>query len=416
MTRMRGGSTALLGGKNPLTEGDPGRALIQRFASLPKGSVAELLFAEGYRFSFFQAVRLLARLSPDRQPVGFSAPPAAETVRFRAHVSLSFPPSAIHDLQRPSSALLLPRMTVTFFGMAGPSGILPRHYTELLLRLHDHHRGPERTALRDWLDLFNHRLLSLFYRVWTKYRFWIAYERGESLTDEPDNFTQALFSMVGLGTPGLRGRLAVSQWEVRRDQQRERLLARVSDFGLLQFGGLLAHRPPNAVNLEAFLSGHFGLPVHVQQFRGEWVLLDKENQSAIGGSSDSSRLGVNVVVGERVWDIQSKVCLRVGPMRLDRFNEFQPDRSAHPERKAFFLLLHLARLYIGMQMTFDVQLILQADEVPECRLGSDEESGARLGWNTWTVSRQPEQDVEDAVFAGDEIRWVNPEQRWAEKA
>jgi type VI secretion system protein ImpH len=392
---------------SPTAPVDPARAWVERFATLSRGSVADRLFRECYHFSFFQSVRLLARLAPDRQPVGYWSAPASEIVRFRAHLSLSFPPSALYELTRPAPRVLVPRMTVTFFGLTGPSGILPRHYTELLLRLRDQ-RGPERYALRDWLDQFNHRLLSLFYRAWEKYRFYIPYERGEFAREDPDTFTQALYGLVGLGTRGLRDRLRVSQWEVRRDQQRERVLARVNDLGLLHFGGLLAQRRPTAAGLEALLSGYFKLPVRVGQFQGQWMRLDPENQSALGGPDVA--LGVNVVVGERVWDVQGKVRLRVGPMDFRHFNEFQPDRAAHPERKAFFLLLHLARLYIGAEMTFEVQLVLRASEVPECSLVDDEDAGPRLGWNTWVTSREPERDVEDAIFEGEEIRWVNEPQ------
>ncbi len=400
-----GSATPVIGSSIPAGD-DAGQSLIERFASFPPGSVADRLFKECYSFSFFQAVRLLSTLSEGRQPVGHTGPPPSEIVRFRAHQSLSFPPSAIYELQRPTPASLLPHMTVTFFGMTGSSGILPRHYTELLLRLRDF-RGPERDALRDWFDLFNHRLISLFYRTWEKYRFYLAYERREFAADDPDTFTQALYSFVGLGTPGLRNRLRISQWEVRRDQRRERVLARIHDLGLLQFGGLLASRPPNAANLQALLSGYFGLPVKVLQFQGQWMRLDAENQSALGGSEDSTALGLNVVVGERVWDVQSKARLRVGPMDARQFHEFQPDSAANPERKAFFLLLHLARLYIGVELTFDVQLILKATAVAECSLVDDEDLGPRLGWNTWVTSREPERDVDDAVFEGEEMRWVN---------
>ena len=42
--------------------------------------------------SFFQAVRLLERLLPDRAPVGGDAPPSREVVRFLTKLSLAFPP------------------------------------------------------------------------------------------------------------------------------------------------------------------------------------------------------------------------------------------------------------------------------------------------------------------------------------
>src|SRR5437016_5072772 len=112
-------------------------------------SLDEALFARGYEFDFFQAVRLLEMLAddPDR-PAG--PPPDARPV---------------------------PAVTVSFLGMTGPCGALPLHYTHLLMRLAREGRGSERTALRDWLDLFNHRAVSLFFRAWEKYRFPVPYFR-----------------------------------------------------------------------------------------------------------------------------------------------------------------------------------------------------------------------------------------------
>src|SRR5262249_46865278 len=149
-------------------------------------------------------------------------PPVSEVVRFAALVSTTFPPSSIYAISRPTPDRPLPTMTVAFLGLTGPSGVLPSHYTELLLRQQRFVKGPEQYALRDWLDLFNHRIISLFYRAWTKYRFYLAYEAGAHRRPEPDPFTRALLSFVGLGTPGLRQRLVV------RTQTAQRL-ARVED-------------------------------------------------------------------------------------------------------------------------------------------------------------------------------------------
>src|SRR5262249_34850998 len=160
-----------------------------------------------------QAVRLLEGLDRKRVPVGRGGPPKAEVVRFRAYVSLSFPPSQIYDLERPTESLPVPALTVAFLGLHGPSGLLPRHYTELLQKLEKERKDKERYSLRDWFDLFNHRLIGLFFRAWEKYRFWVPYERGEYLRPEPDAFTQCLLSFIGLGMPGFRNRLRVAVWE-----------------------------------------------------------------------------------------------------------------------------------------------------------------------------------------------------------
>ena len=153
-----------------------------------------------WRVGFFQAVRLLGRSAVRREMVGgFPVDPKNEVVRFKAHPSLEFPASEIQAFSE-NEATGQPSMTVTFMGLTGPMGVLPHSYTELVMertRYRDH-------ALGAFLDIFNHRLLSLFYRAWEKYRPWVARERGED-----DAMTGALFSLVGLGTPGLLGRLAV---------------------------------------------------------------------------------------------------------------------------------------------------------------------------------------------------------------
>ena len=202
-------------------------AAIERLLpGLDPESVAVRLFNYPYTFNFFQAVRVLERLFPDTVPVGFDGPVGRETVRFCGHVSLNFPPGQIWDLrppagdqataagdrpapQMPVPQMTVPQMIVPFFGMVGPSGVMPRHYTELLLRIQRDVKHGEKFALRDWFDLFTHRMLSLFYRAWEKYRFYISYERGEYLQHPPDPFTHALLSLSGLGLATLRSRIRV---------------------------------------------------------------------------------------------------------------------------------------------------------------------------------------------------------------
>lgn len=366
---------------------------------MPERSLEQHLYDEPFVFDFFQAVRLLARLAPGRVHVGGGGPPAREIVRFRALPSLSFPASALFDLAPGNAERPVPALTVTFLGLTGPSGVLPRHYTELIMRLERERRGEERRAFRDWLDLFNHRLLSLFHRAWEKYRFWTAYERGEHERPEPDPFTRSLYSLAGLGTPGLRNRLRVAAVE---PGQRERVLAAVDDRSLLYYAGLLSSRHHTASGLASLLEDYFGLSVGVVQFVGQWLELEPDSQSRLGMLQGNSELGVNAVAGERVWDVQGKIRLRLGPLGYARFNDFLPDPTPLPEHKGFFLLVHLVRLYAGPELDFDVQPVLLAAEVPECQL-SDELPGPRLGWNTWLTSQQPAEDAGDALFSSEVV-------------
>src|SRR5262249_44419079 len=137
-------------------------------------------------------------------------PAGDEVARFRAHTSLAFPPSAIYDLSPRTASRPFAYLTQTFLGLTGPSGVLPRHYTELLIRIQKDSRETEKYALRDWFDIFNHRFVSLFYRAWEKYRFPLAFELGEYKKAEPDPFTKALLSYSGLGLPSLRNRVRIT--------------------------------------------------------------------------------------------------------------------------------------------------------------------------------------------------------------
>ena len=146
-------------------------------------------------FEFFQAVRLLIRLSAGREPVGGFSAPDREALRFTVNHSLSFPPSQVHAIDWSGE---IPRMSVNFMGLTGPLGTLPYAYSELI---NDRLRNRD-SGLAAFFDIFNHRMISLFYQAWEKYRFAVAYER-----DGIDRVSRLLRSLIGIGTQGLQDRL-----------------------------------------------------------------------------------------------------------------------------------------------------------------------------------------------------------------
>jgi type VI secretion system protein ImpH len=362
----------------------------------PRPQLAALLRREPYRFGFFQAVRVLERLFPERQSVGGDVEPSEECARFRAHLSLVFPPSEIHDIhdrgdQRPLS------VTVAFMGLTGPSGVLPRFYTETLL---ERVRQKDRT-LADFLDLFNHRLISLFYRAWQKNRFWVAFERAEvagrgyrsdsarhrafvtEVRPRLDPFSQSLLELAGMGPGSLR---------YRASERRElRARSRIEDATLRFYAGLLAQQHRSASGLEGMLQDFFGVAVSVRQFVGQWLLLDEENQTQLSDGG-CTQLGSTAIAGQRFWDVQSKFRVRIGPLGFDQFCAYLPSGNAYRQ------LADLARLYAGPALDIDLQLVLRAEEVPCCQLSSSPRHEPRLGWNTWVCSDAFTHDADDAVL------------------
>lgn len=350
----------------------------------PRPTLIERLFREPQRFRAFQAVRILEQAaaaavrerSATRHPVGGDADPASEVVRFRALTTLAFPPAEVADLRdgeaEPDGAARPPEMTVTFMGLQGPSGVLPQHYTTLLIRsIRD-----KSVAMRDLFDLFNHRLVSLFVRSWSKYRLPIAYEVGARRGG--DGATEALRGVVGIAGQHLRNRTSVA------------------DETLLHYAGHFSHFPRSAASLEAMLSDYFGRPIRVEQFYGRWLALAREEQTALPDRDEPEgrycQLGVTATLGDRVWDVQSGFRLHIGPLDYGQFLRFMPDGEDLKR------LAELTQLYVGQDLSFDVQLTLKKDAVPFCRLGRDGEDRPRLGWNTWLKHGEYLRDVDDAVF------------------
>jgi len=329
-------------------------------------SLEQTLVEAPYRFDFFQAVRLLQRrLPPGGTRVGREGPPAREAVRFLARLGLNFPASAVHRLEPMDRADGPAAMTVNFLGLTGPSGVLPYVYTELLrARARAGESGPAA-----FLDLINHRLISLFYRAWEKHRVALDAERGED-----DRFAGHVFALMGLGLPSHRERHTFP------------------DRVLLKYAGFFAQQRRPAVVLEGLLRDHSGLPVEVVQFSGRWLTLDPADRSTLGGRTGQNALGVSLVLGARVWDEAGQIRLRLGPLSYAEFRDHLPDGPG------FRPLIELARLFVGAGFNLDVQLVIKAAEVPRCRLSSRTGSGARLGRDAWMLGRRPARDAENAVF------------------
>jgi type VI secretion system protein ImpH len=328
-------------------------------------TLTDLLFNHPYSFDFFQAVRVMERIYPKRSPIGRNNNPSTEVVHFRSRISLEFPPSQIHEINRPKEENSRPdEMVVAFMGLVGPTGLLPTHYTELIMeriRYKD-------TALWEFIDLFNHRMVSLFYRAWEKYRFPVAYERGEL-----DRFTEYLFDIIGIGTKGLYGRFSIP------------------DQALLLYGGLIAQRPHSASAMGAILSDFFDAPANIEQFSGQWLEVDKESLTRVGLAN--SELGINTLVGTRVWDNQSKFRVKLGPLTYEQFINFLPIGNAYKP------LTELIRFIAGMEFDFDTQLVMKAREVPGLVLTTRAKRRPRLGWTSWLKTRPFTKDDDQVVLA-----------------
>jgi type VI secretion system protein ImpH len=309
-----------------------------------------------YQFEFCDAVRRLECAFPDKPRFGQSLRASDDPIRLTQKPFLIFPPASVASCQ-PGSASGIAQLAVYCFGLFGPNGPLPLHLTEHVL---DRQRDFGDRTLRCFLDMFHHRLLSLFYAAWASAQPTVQFDRPRS-----DQFATYLGALVGIAMPTLRGRDAVP------------------DLAKLHYAGRLSAHTSNAEGLCAVVESFFGVPARIEQFFGQWLELPADQQCRLGGSSATGVLGQSATVGTRVWDRQLKFRLVVGPLSLADFRRLLPSSDSYAR------LVDLVRNYVGDEFIWDTELVLKEMEVPTTRLGEQGE----LGWTSWFPHRESGKDV-----------------------
>jgi type VI secretion system protein ImpH len=334
-------------------------------SSLTLEDLEEALRTDAPSFDFFQAVRLLRFLHPEQEGVGEFAVPSEEAVRFSTNPSLAFPPGEIQSLSWGPDGQ--PRLEVNFLGLVGNQGVLPLHYSRLVTATDPAEPNP----LRAFLDIFQHRLISLFYRAMEKGRFYASYERGEE-----DSVSARLLELLGLRSKSLRG------------------LMDLPDDDLLFYGGLLGLHQRNATSLERIVQDYLQVPAQVEQFIGGWYTLTEESQVRLDEDPDefSPRLGEQTVVGDEFWDPQARVRIKIGPLSRDRYEDFLPKGKGHKALKA------LSTFFSDGLFDFEVRLILAKEDVPPVVLGGEDRDATPLGWCTWIQTRPFDRDADETTL------------------
>lgn len=335
----------------------------------PRSALA-MLGAMPQRFRFDAAVRVLTRARRADEP--------ADAVRFRSPAGLVYPPADILDVRQQGDAP--PEITTGLMGLTGPSGVMPRYYSEVLTQT----LRSRSLALRDFMDVLAHRMVAFFARAGAKYRPARAAEVAEQhIPPRPDPISQVLLALTGYGTPHLTHRVAAGTDP------------------LLHYAGLFALRPRSAERLGAMLTDWLGMDVEVVEFAGAWLPLPPDQRTRLSANGQWCRLGMDAAAGVRAWDPQARIILRIGPLGLDRFQHLLPNRVA------LHRLVSLVRAYVGFELGFAINPVLAAREVPPLRLDSAADPPPLLGWNTWAPGPAggftTRGDAADAMFEAEVI-------------
>ena len=305
-----------------------------------------------YRFDLFQMLRGLDATHSSGEPLGKARHPRMEPVRVRQEPSLAFAPATVAHAKQPQGDQP-GEVSIYSFGLFGPNGPLPLHITEYVHERVKHHKDRSFSA---FADLFHQRLILLFYRAWADAQPVVDMERGQ------DRFTRYVASLAHLGEPSVRPR------------------SEVPEHAALYMAPHFARQMRSPDGLAQMLTFYFGVQVTLQSYVPQWMSLDEDECLMLG---HSGTLGSASVLGQRVYDVQHKFRLHVGPLSWKQYKEFMPgNRLAR-------ILADWVKLYVGIEYAWDVRLILKSEEVQGVSLGAPT---GPLGQASWLGLRSTAQE------------------------
>ncbi len=321
----------------------------------------KLMHDKPYQFGFYHALRCMENLYSDKPRIGESTRTSDDILRLSQEPSMAFSASTLAAFELAENDDIA-KLSVNFFGLFGPNGPLPLHLTEYA---RDRMRNSDDPTFSAFIDIFHHRMLSLFYRSWANAQPTVNFDRPQQ-----DRFSIYIGSLFGLALPSLKN----------RDE--------MPDFTKLHFSGRLSSNTQNVEGLISIIRSFFKINVEINEFIGEWMKLPDNCKFHLGESIESTVLGENITLGDCVWQCQQKFRIILGPLSIKQYEHFFPGKDSNKRLRA------IVRNYVGDSINWDVKLLLKKNSVPMITLGEND----FIGWNTWLGERMSTEDASDMVL------------------
>lgn len=267
----------------------------------------EGIFENAQQIDFYKAVFLvenqLKTADSSFRHIGYDSQPKLELIKFSVTQGLGFPGNAISKIESNGYSDNFHQVTmhISFMGMTGCSGALPQYYTELVLQRMKH----KDMTMRDFYDMFNHRLISLYYRAWKKYKHSLNYVT----TNGSYSPYQKILSLLAGG----------------------------ESLHQLRCAGIFHRKVRNASDLEMLLRYYLECDVKIQQMVGQWQTLNPQEQTRLAGGGllegQHAALGVDAMLGQKVWDLSSQVNVVITCTRSEQAKQLLPGGLLHKVAK-----------------------------------------------------------------------------------
>ena len=308
--------------------------------------LGEFIVRNAATMNFFQFCRVLETLAEGNEEKAVES-----TVRFRRVKSLSFPSGEIASVEYDAEADL-PTVRTTFLGLYGVDAVLPDYF---LNDIATHKDGSE--SLAAFLDIFNHRITTLFFQAWKKYRYPFLFQR-----EGQDDLSRSLLHLIGQGM-------------VNGKFMHPLLDSRI--LGLFSIFYQRTRTKEGIVSIVRYL-----LPfadVKVKEFQPQWVILEKDRKLGKAGL----RLdGESASLGGRIKDYSHLVRIEITPDTFDNAQLLLPKQQLHQK------LLELLKLYLGRRFDASVYLNIKKQWIPKSRLEKKQILGINTGLGAMHQDKQ----------------------------
>lgn len=289
--------------------------------------------------------------------IGHDGWPDRELIRFRSNPQAGFAGRDIEQIDHAPSqdGIWRHTLTVNTPALTGIRGVLPDFYNDLVLN-QQRNKAPQ---LRDFLDIFNHRLLSLKYRSWAKTQPALQQE----LSDQ-DIFTQIMRSLTGIQhTPQL------------------------------YYAGLASRVTCSANNLEAALQQLTGIKTRITSLTGRWQSLAHADQSHLPSRKHISGMNAHLgeaILGRRCWMPDTGVRITFIPQTGTEILQIMPGGS-HSQA-----ITDMVKAMVGSRLQISYQVTAQQSLLSGCQLGSSQ----RLGHDSFLGGHSSQQLITTSFKPG----------------
>lgn len=306
--------------------------------------LTEYLKEDIWRVNFYRFCQLLEQENADKPLLGATSHPANDPVRFQPWPGMGFPVSELRMVETDEDYPDRPPVVrTTFLGLYGVDAPLPGAYLDDISQKRE---GYE--ALTAFLDIFNHRITTQYYRIWRKYAYPATFAAGGA-----DNTSQCLLGLVGLGIPGTAQQIPTP----------------ISRF--LALLGTMRLPTRNAEGIRALVNLLAG-ETDVTVTEHDRVKVAITERSGLG-AGDSVRLSQRATLGKSAADGNSRVLVSLRTSSPVEASGWLPGGQLHTD------LLVLMRVYLGYRSDARLRLTVPVSLLPDPRLGQRRVTLGRTG-------------------------------------